>query len=126
MKTSPPIVVECEPVPWTAPKRGKGNRMYSPENYRNYKKAMALLVKSLWIGQWSYPTLTGDIQLDIEIRWPKGDRTNHQKAIEDILELAGVYKNDVQIVSGWTEILRTKERAGFTVIVTAFDDEDLP
>lgn len=115
------IDIKCVPVPWSAPRRARNGGMFSPPRYAAYKKDVVLTLRSLWQGR---PTVAQPVRLDIVVRASRGDRTNHQKAIEDCLELAGIIKNDSFVLVGETELVRTKVNPGFSINMTFIDKKN--
>lgn len=112
------IELPFEPVGWKAPKGDR--RRYSPENYRAWK-AHAALTARLVFNDEPWDSL---VALEIEVRCKdnrRGDLTNYVKAVEDALEVAGVIKNDKQVIEQHNRLVIDRDNAGVTVTISKVD-----
>jgi Holliday junction resolvase RusA-like endonuclease len=100
------------PTPWAAP-RQCGKIYYNPK-HKEKMRAVAEIVEQL------IRPITGPIRVDMTFHMPiprskakkvkegdwhtcKPDATNIRKLYEDVLEIAGVYKNDSQVCEGYSK-----------------------
>ena len=117
-------ILPYPPTPWTAPRRA-GKIFYSPHDKQKKRDIASIIAQGV-------VQLVGPIRLDVVFYMPipasfskkkkaelekertyhvyKPDRDNCAKHLSDILEKAGVYQNDSQIVSGFALKLYGKPR----------------